>query len=230
MQQNPTEFCCRLDQSTSQRHHNNEKSFTSCSASDDHLGPPSASEDHCVEQLRDYLQRYMLQNAYAEVLYAPTKEQLCDPAYSELVRPVLKTIPDNHMHQASHKQLLSRVEPVPELLSGYACTGRLRCGGIDLGRLKMRTSALLTRALRILRCKTDKMVSARQLAALELIDPPSAGASRQNTAHSARNRVEQPVNPSDCVVLSPPANTRKQEVRSECFTLHHHLPLRHLGK
>jgi hypothetical protein len=216
MQQNTIEVCCRLDQSISQQHHSKERLFTSCSASDDHIGPSTAAEeqDHCVD-LRDYLQRYVLQNAYAEVLYAPTKEQLRDPAYSELVRPILKTVSERHMHQASRKQLLFWVQPVPGLLPGYACTGRFPCAGVGLRRLKMHISALLTRALRILRCRTDEMDSARQLADEQLFDAPSAGASRHDSAHSAGNRVEQLVNPSDCVALSPTAKTRQEEVRNE---------------
>jgi hypothetical protein len=84
----------------------------------------------------------VLQNAYAEVLYAPTKDQQGDPAHSELVQPILKTVPEHHMHQASYKQLLFWVKSVPGLLSGYTCTGRLPCGGVGLSRLKMFTSAL----------------------------------------------------------------------------------------
>jgi hypothetical protein len=217
MQHNPTEFGCRSDHSISQRHHHNELSFTSCSASDDHFGSSSAAEGqgYCVEQLRDYLQRYLLQNAYAEVLYTPTKEQLRDPAYSELVRPIMKTFPEHDVHQASHKQLLFWVQHVPGLLSGYARTGRLPFGGIDLSRLKMRTSALLTSAFRILQCKTDEVDSARQIADLQLCDASSADASRQNSARSAGSRAQQLANLSDSVVLSPSASTRQQEVRSE---------------
>jgi hypothetical protein len=220
---------CRLDQCIRQYRQQTAMFHKPCDAAREGVRPPAGSlcPVHGAHQMRLYLQRYLLQNAYGEVHYEPTKQQLRDPAYSDLVQPVLRSMNDRqtHVHQASCKQYPFWASIV---CSGSARKHQSSARGARLSRLKTLASALLARAWQMLG-GINAQEHASQFASMQLQAARNAGASVSDAAKCARGHAARCRCARNCTISPPLASTWKGQVRAD-FIIASFLASYHLAK